>query len=537
MMRPFNFGFRLVALAILAGAIGTARPAFAADRISALVSVTNAAGTTNGQTITLNGDARTWTNNVVVAATQVLTNATPSGAKTNLYAQIGLNPFVSGQVQIVDAGSTNFQLIGNSGAILTVTLSAGWGTVSYSTQTVSTAVGVRVPVTAEVAAQQTNISSGLMAAIRSTADTNQFYESDFQMANLMGLTNAQTATGKKTFQGGANINGGGFTNGIFVNPITTNLVNYGNAVSSPGSGANSQQFGASASASGTFSLAVGQNAVASGQDTVAIGINAHASIVGVGDSSLAVGSSAVSTADASTAIGNDSAANGVNSVALGFNAIANEVGGVALGRNALVLSGHTNSVALGWNSATTATNQIMLGNDLAPSPDVVIPGSLSVTGAVAAVGPVAIKSTLTATNGFLQNVTNVQPVSVAATFQNTNSFPAGSAISFGRFAISSLANGNNAGVVVGTNVVCDLSGPTGAFTINGMVPVYAGQLVILVNRTGFNLTIANQSGVDATAANRIICLTGADKTVTGNSAAELWYDSNSSRWILLYFGQ
>src|SRR5438045_2588448 len=57
------------------------------------IAVTNAAGTTNGQTLTVNSDVRTWTNNVVTAATQILTNSTQSGAAQNLLNQVALHPF------------------------------------------------------------------------------------------------------------------------------------------------------------------------------------------------------------------------------------------------------------------------------------------------------------------------------------------------------------------------------------------------------------------------------------------------------------
>lgn len=505
----------LIAVAVL-GALGTdlAGRAYAVDKITAMVSVTNAAGTTNGQTITVNGNVRTWTNAVFASSTQILTNSTAAGAKTNMYNQFALNQFSS--VVQVDAGSTNFQLIGNAGTALTVTLSAGWGSVSYSTQTVSTPTPVRVPTSVEAAAVQTNVNSALLAALRDPSDTNQFYESDLQMANFVGKTNDQTIAGAKQFMNAAGLwkgtvsnspaisgtvagaGGWGLTNGVYwtptnVNPVFSNAVNYGNALSSPGSALHSEQFGATAQATAQGGTAVGYQAIASGQFSHALGGGTTAS----GLASTAVGDVALAQNASDTAVGAFSTAKGTNSTALGaLTTVANT---------------HTNSTAIGYGAATTAANQIMLGGS---GINAVIQNALSVGGGAT----------------FTAGVTNLLHT-------GTNSFPAGAAISFGRFAITSLANGNNSGVIVGTNVVCDLSGPTGAFTINGMVPVYAGQLIFLVNRTGFNMTLANQSGVDATAANRIICLTGADKTVTGNSSATLWYDGNASRWILLYFGQ
>lgn len=487
----------------------------AVDRITAMVNVTNAAGTTNGQTIQVNASLRTWTNNVVLSQSQILTNSTAAGSKTNLYAQLALNPVV--QVSQVDAGSTNFQLIGSSGAALTVTLSAGWGTVSYSTQTVSTAVAVRIPTSIEAATQQTNINSGLVAAIDASSVTNAIHESSPVAVNLVGITNDQTVAGIKRLTNAANLYQGTvsnspaiggnvqrLTNGwyrapVLDSPTLTNGVNYGNAFSSPGTFSGDEQFGVNGLANGGNSTALGNSASAINAGATALGYLTHAN----GYHSSAIGNGAIvgSSATNGTALGSGADAEGVNSSAFGT----------------LTLVTHSNSTAVGYAAATTANNQVMLAS---AGVSTVVNNNLSVGSGLAVGGGATIA------NG----VTNL-------IHSGTNWFPAGSAISFGRFAISSLANGNNAGVIVGTNVVCDLSGPSGAFTINGMVPVYAGQLVYLVNRTGFNLTIANQSGVDATAANRIICLTGADKTVTGNSSATLWYDGNASRWILLYFGQ
>jgi len=125
-----------------------------------------------------------------------------------------------------------------------------------------------------------------------------------------------------------------------------------------------------------------------------------------------------------------------------------------------------------------------------------------------------------------------------ATFSNTNTFPAGSDVSFGRFAVTSLANGNNAAVPVGTNLFVEVSGPSTAFTINGINAANAqrdGKLLVILNRTGQNMTIAHQSGTDPTAANRIITMTGADRATTGDGAATFLYDSSTSRWILIAF--
>lgn len=487
--------------------------ATAADKITAMVSVTNAAGTTNGQTITVNGNVRTWTNAVFVSSTQILTNSTAAGAKTNMYNQFALNQFL--QVVQVDAGSTNFQLIGNSGLALTVTLSAGWGSVSYSTQMVSTPTPVRVPTSVEAAAVQTNVNSALLAAIRDPSDTNVWYETDPQMVNIAGLTNIQTFSGIKKLTNAANLyqgivsnspaisgtvagaGGWGLTNGVFwsptnVNPVLSNAVNYGNAFSSPGTPTGTEQFGAAASANATRAMAIGRNSIANGVDSTAVGNGATAGSIG----DIALGRSSTANGGNSTALGTGASASGPNSTALGTIAIAS----------------HSNSTAVGYSATTTADNQLMLG---APGINSVVNNYLRVL----------------AGGTFVDGVTNL-------IVRGTNSFPAGSDIAFGRYALSSLGNGINDDLVVGTNVFVELSGPSAAFSTRGFAGGRDGKFLIVLNQTGQNWTVAAEGGAtgnDPVAANRILTMTGADRATTGNGAATFIYSAAASRWILISF--
>lgn len=100
---------------------------------------------------------------------------------------------------------------------------------------------------------------------------------------------------------------------------------------------------------------------------------------------------------------------------------------------------------------------------------------------------------------------------------------------------TTLATGNNAGVSFGaTSFAKVASGPGGAFTINGIVPESPseGQTLTIYNATGFNMTIANDSGVDPTPANRIYTNTGSDISTTGNGVVSLIYDIDAARWIV-----
>jgi hypothetical protein len=108
------------------------------------------------------------------------------------------------------------------------------------------------------------------------------------------------------------------------------------------------------------------------------------------------------------------------------------------------------------------------------------------------------------------------------------------AIGYTPFDLDSLANGNNAAVPVGTNALIEITtGPTGAFAICGLAAGYSGQIIWVVNLTGQNMTAAHQSGVEPTAGNRIITMTGSDVATTGNGAFKLYYSGSQSRWVLI----
>lgn len=102
----------------------------------------------------------------------------------------------------------------------------------------------------------------------------------------------------------------------------------------------------------------------------------------------------------------------------------------------------------------------------------------------------------------------------------------------GASAASSVGNGSNNNVAIGSSSFIRISAPTTAFIINGLVPTtYAdGQVIIVYNATSQNMTIAN-NGTGA-AASRILTLTGADIVTTGTSSVTMIYSSTDSKWIV-----
>lgn len=92
-------------------------------------------------------------------------------------------------------------------------------------------------------------------------------------------------------------------------------------VTSPGAGATSEAFGASAVASATSCTSLGNGASASGTSATGIGKGANAS----GASSTIVGASSASSATNTVAIGTSATANSNTSIAIGSNAAAGAV--------------------------------------------------------------------------------------------------------------------------------------------------------------------------------------------------------------------
>jgi hypothetical protein len=491
---------------LLLTACGTLPARAANTLITATITITNTAGTTNGQTITVNSSVKTWTNSVVIPASQILTNSTIYGCATNLFNAISVGPFLNLSVGQLTNG-VSLQTLTVNGPMV-VTLSAGWGTVVLTTNILTSAQVVRVPLTVEYASNQTAIATYLAQGLESS--TYGISGGAPVLSNVVALTNVQTITGKKTIISPVLTNATEIKS-FYGSPTTTNLINYGLAASSPGTNFHSEQFGIGAVASGDGSAAFGASAWAAGVSSSAFGASADAtadnstalgtSALASGLSSIAIGVSSRAQGDNSTAIGISSTAVGSSSVAIGNSAsTANAANSTALGQGSA--ANYPNSTAIGQGVSTTTSNQVVVGQS---SQSVLIPGGLSA--------------------GTISN----------AVFAATNTFPAGSDIAFGRYAITSIANGNNAAVVVGTNVFIQLSGPSGAFSINGIAGGRDGKFLIVINRTGQAMTLANDSGVDPTAANRLYSNSGADETLSGNSSAVLIYNSSLSRWIILSF--
>ncbi len=441
-------GFRLQTVFLFLFGLQTC---FAADRITTTIAFTNSAGTTNGQTIQIvagNTTTRTWTNSVTVPASQILTNSSATGAATNLYNHL-LATAPLGVAPIVMSGPTNVVLYGQSGIALAVTLSAGYASVSYATQSVTSAYTVRIPNTIESAATKTNVASELVNWLNLSAATNQIAQASPAMAQLLGTTNTQTVTGAKTFTGAVILSNAAniFYRGTISNAasITGNLGLLTNGL------LQSPVFNSAKSTNETFYV--------------------------------------INPADGTGMVGSR----------FGSGFIWYDTNGSPV-------------FAFSPSQFTWYTNAEFRG-------------IVSTYGTNAFYG-----NALGLTNLQISFLTNV-------TFQGTNWFPAGSDLAFGRYPLTTLADGNNSALPLGTNVFVELSGNSTDAAIAGLTaqPNRDGAHRLLLYQGTATLTILNNSGLDATPGNRILTLTGRDLVSAGPCAVELIYNATTARWIVLNF--
>jgi hypothetical protein len=97
---------------------------------------------------------------------------------------------------------------------------------------------------------------------------------------------------------------------------------------------------------------------------------------------------------------------------------------------------------------------------------------------------------------------------------------------------TTLANGLNSNIALGSTSYLRINGPSAAFTLGGFTEGADGKILRVYNTSGQAMTIAHESA-GSVAANRISTNTNADVVLpAGNSTATFIYDSGFLRWIL-----
>lgn len=590
--------------------------------VQALVTFTNQiasrGATTNGDTITVNGDVRRYTNGTLASASSWIQSTNVLGhAATNTWLHLGTYG-VTGVERVFPTNTASIVIVGSfrTNTFLSVTLSSGVGTVSYATNVWAESYPLMHPTDSlATEAARTNNESGFFAVMSDAGSrsTNTVPNRVPALTNLLDRISHQSFTNKTAYgltnrggfsdgvvltnvvaiwgsngalfgvviTGATNLSGyaGSLTNGTFysntlhfvrgtnlqalhgtvhilsnglysaptlTNPVTLNLINYGNAIRSEGPGGNSFQMGSNSWALGARSIAIGNGAFTTNTEAVAVGTAA----IATNDNSTAIGSGARAAAASASAFGDDAVASGAFSLAVGQAATASGESDLAIGVTAAASGSY--GVAVGTEAIASARSAVAVGEAAGASaiysgafgPQVSAAHSNSV-----AIGTIAFSGAATSTTttnqiriattehvvsapGFIQAAGISNLVTVAG---QTNVM--GGDLSTPRAAVTTIANGANR-FSMGTNIFIDLVGSpsAGGWSVDGIifgtVVPRDGHQIFVRNGTGYDATFAHNSGLEAVAAYRISTATSTNVIFTNAATAHLIYSASSARWLL-----
>jgi len=561
----------------------------AATEITAWVLITNTpAGLSSNLTANIgSADTRYSTNNAAAtpSVTFQITNST-AATRTNLHAHLNAYPVYSagaGSPQlVVNLNATNTSMLDFIAPLntnITVTFGGNWAYVVYFTNTFNDSPPILAKTNAMSAMARTNAENSIVNLLAQNRSTNALPTNSTFLRNYTDTNTPQTVANKTlvnpvvtggrwtgfTNAVGTNLLatnviasqvavytgvddavritngvaihgtvyrllGGYYTNGVWDRPLTTNLINYGDAIRSEGTGGNSLQVGSNAQATASLAMAIGNGTIASNTSATIVGnssysLSGSASVFGnssfAGNQSSAFGQGVNASGPSAAAFGaganagtnvgssvfgagatafyNPASRHGNSVTAIGTSSRASDTNASAFGASSV--SDYVDSTAIGAGSATTAANQVMVGRS---TETVVVPGVLSAA-------------------------------------SQTNSVLRGTSVINGRVDFTpgsrtGLANGYNSGTILGTNVYLRMSGPSAAYTNAGFAAAVDGTFHILqFDNPGLSYTILPDSGLEVTPANRILTGTGGLVNSTNQPAMfGVLYDGSATRWRLLW---
>lgn len=437
--------YKLLSLILLCGSLS----AFSADRITAIITVTNTPSAADS--LTVNASVRTWVASVATPSSEVLIGASAGASATNLWNQVIRYPFTG--ITPSFSSSNVITLRGQTGAALASSLSGTWASLTLSTQSMAQLKNIRVPFSAEPTVSVREGNADQLITDLSTYATTPFVAGSDAISSLVQTTGDQTIDGAKTFNSGT---------------VLSNTVSMHFAGTS----------GATAADSTTNGIVFTLGPAGSGTNTHWV------------------------------------------------------ISGNELGEPQIVDSGGNSPTSFPETPGGIITYQVLI--DRFPR----LTGASNETNVWdihnAFTDLYAINSTLTNWVALAGGATNVVL---------TNSFSSGALTIQGDIALTdatvgTLANGNNANLDFGIySSIILTTGPTAAFAINGIQSASKAKLLYIYNATGQNMTIANDSGVDPTPANRIYTMTGGDRATTAEGSVTLKYLPTLSRWIIVGFEQ
>jgi|GEM_PF-4096913 len=484
-------------------------PAQAAEYITASVTFTNAPAT--GETVTRNGATALWTNGPASSTIWIQTNG-PGGSATNLWRFLGAN---NAALYTRMTSPTNVTI---SGSGLTFSADA-YAVVTLTTNVQTNNTVVTVPLSNQAATNATNIASLLLNGINDHA-SNSFGTNITALANYLSLGPQVQRASNKVFEA-SHITGSIVSNSTLANIPSANVGTLIATSLTARAGSLTNFFGTNWQSLEVTNLDVQSRAKLT--NVIIHTLTAtNFSAPGTAPGSTLIGSVNDSTNATAVGIGQEVTSSTAATVYGTGGSINESPGFVGVGAS-LIGAQATNAIGIGKDVEITHDNAIVIG-----------PGGASGGSFTTAIGFQSDPSTnyvfgnSTWEDGFIFDTTVSN-----ATVRGVSTVNA--RVDFTPRANSGLADGNNSGIVLGTNVYVRLSGPSGAYTNAGFAAEVDGSFHILqFDNPVNNLTILDNSGLDATAGNRIRTGTGGNLNFTNNPVTlRVIYDGNASRWRLL----
>ncbi len=502
-----------------------------ADVVTLKLYWTNSAGTTNGQSLTINGQTRNYSNVVTSLPSRLITTGTNIGkAKTNFYNQSANNAWPGNLSTIYGTATNEVDLVGQVGSNITFSVSGNWGYGISSTQATSIpGHAIRTPL---LLSEGTTISN-TVNDILSNSVLLATYRVPFTASPFAGFlnlaNNSQSFTGKTahsfTIMTGAvslititqaNVYGG-FGLGTGFNFLDSGdapqavLKGYTFADPWPAlfDGTGTNMFDPFFNSPGLFEvnpllLNVGTAVAHFGRlaswDEYGFNITNHWSTYNTFD--FDPFQEQFTLFNQPVVFSNTISVLGGGSIELGSGGTVNAGVGVFA-----VLLGSPGF----YGKFTTFTN---LGK---------------ITGGTYSNFTGLQGTNIDLRNGSLSNV--LVDGSVASNLTTVARFTVGGALASPQANVATLANGNNIGVILGSNRMVRLSGSlSAAASICGISGGLDGAEYWLYNDTGFSVTLAVNT-VDPVPANRINTFDGLDYALLPKSWCMLYYNTIASRWI------
>lgn len=481
----------LVALTALLCALS----AHAATYGSYTVTFTNT--TANGDSVTVSGSTARFTN-APLNSTAWIQLGDSNVSATNFLTWLGRNK------SSLTFSLSSSNVVTLSGIGLTATISGPFGEIATNNVTSTNAIAL-IPWDNHFATNRTNNADEFIYGLNKYVLTNAFSQTAQAMTNFVNRTNAQAVT-HKVF-GLSHFSGGAVSNAVLTNIPLLHATN--------------AELRSAIVRAGTLSNVTLINlAAASGT----IGSLTNGSING-------------------TMVSNSPAGIFTNLVA--YSGFLSGLTGSGLGITNLQaydyirLDGASaspyillnNTFAIGYD--TTGSGAFYIQN--VDSGDTML--RMEYGGNNVFTAPTIISNHLTTVSNFTASSIDIQ-----TGFRITNGVTSGTnkvdaRLDFTSRANTALANGNNSGIVLGSNVYVRLSGASAAFTNAGFVAEQDGSFHILqIENPANNMTLLDASGLEATTANRLLLsgASGGQLNFTNNPVMlPVIYDGTASRWRII----